>query len=331
VGNPLACLTSLLLLAVSQPLPAAAADVASGTSEVPLNEPSAQKRLEAAIRAYEAGNVDQAIRGIAAAQRAGLIVSEAAKSHYYLGLAYRKQGKPDLAIAELTRALDEKRGLSDAHRADAKRNRLAALKEAGISKTDAVVESGAGKGDDAVSLAHRRIPNTPRTGAIPLPTVVSDWSSATKVAVAPPDRLAELATVYVTDMVVGGSQPYVATPEATVTAAVSSASSPLRAHSPTPNTVPETAPQPQVNAPAPAAVRLQVGEVASRNEAFALVVRLKSLRGSELAAQKLQIGEVVLDGGATVYRLYLGPYATAGEAQAACSSLHVSGYNCRLE
>ena len=89
--------------------------------------------------------------------------------------------------------------------------------------------------------------------------------------------------------------------------------------------------QPQVNAPAPVAVRLQVAEVASRNEAFALAVRLQSQRGGEPAAQKLQIGEAVLNGGGAVYRLYLGPYADTKEAEAACSSLRTSGYHCRLE
>jgi hypothetical protein len=112
-----------------------------------------------------------------------------------------------------------------------------------------------------------------------------------------------------------------------VTAAVKAASPP-QAHSPPPNKVP---PQPQASAPAPAAVRLQVGEVASRNEAFALAVRLKSQRGGELAAQDLQISEVVLDSGGTVYRLYLGPYAGRGQAQVTCRSLRVSGYNCWLE
>ena len=82
MGHALACLTLLLLLAANQ-LPAAAADVASGTREVPLKEPSAaQKRLEAAITAYMAGNVDQAINGIGAALKAGLPASEAAKAHY---------------------------------------------------------------------------------------------------------------------------------------------------------------------------------------------------------------------------------------------------------
>jgi hypothetical protein len=376
VDNTRAFLISLLLLAVSQPLPAAAADVAVGTPEVRMNGPPGAQGLEAAINAYGAEHLDQAITGIKAAQRAGLTVPQAARAHYYLGLAYRKQGKPGDAITELTRALNEKRGLSAAERADAERNRSAACQEAGISETEAVVvESRVGKGDDAVSSVHRRASAASRaherltTGALPSPTVASDWSGGTKVAVARPERLRKLKTIYVTDMVARGSQPYVATPEVTVAPAVTSAE-PLQPHWPPPNTVreagpqpqpqphvttpeiavkaavapspaaralppapktvPEKVPQPQVNAPPPAAVRLQVGEVASRNEAFALIVRLKSFRG-ELATQKLQIGEAVLDGGGTVYRLYLGPYADTREAKADCKSLRVSGYNCRLE
>ena len=315
VGNARACLTSFLLLAVSQQPPAAAADGSTGTREVRPNELPGAQGLEEAIGAYTSGNVDPAISGLKAAQRAGLTISEAARAHYFLGLAYRKKGKPELAAAELTRALDERRGLSNAQRADAKSNQSAALLEASIRETTPAVASGAGKIDRVVSArqANRRA----MTSALRQEPAASGWVGSTKVTVAPPDRLAKLATVYVTDGVAGASQPYVATPELSVRA-TAVAAPPPQPRSPAPNSA-----QPEVTATGRAAVRLRLAEVTSRNEAFALAVRLKSLRGGELAAQKLQISEVALDGGRTAYRLYLGPYATAEEAKATCISLRV--------
>jgi tetratricopeptide (TPR) repeat protein len=101
----------------------------------------AKRTLEAAIKAYESGKADEAIKGLDAALRAGLSGQQIARALYYRGLANRKLGKPGLAISDLTSALWLKDGLVGADRDAALKNRAAAYQEAGISSVPDVPQS----------------------------------------------------------------------------------------------------------------------------------------------------------------------------------------------
>ncbi len=93
-----------------------------------------------------------------------------------------------------------------------------------------------------------------------------------------------------------------------------------------------TVPAPVIAAPAaPPEIRLLVGVAHSRSEAFALAVRLTSQRGP-LGPRRPQIADTTPPGTSPpLYRLRLGPFADAGQAQSLCRSLNDSGYPCALE
>jgi hypothetical protein len=83
--------------------------------------------------------------------------------------------------------------------------------------------------------------------------------------------------------------------------------------------------------PAPPEIRLLVGVAHSRSEAFALAVRLTSQRGP-LGPRRPQIADTTPPGTSPpLYRLRLGPFADAGQAQSLCRSLNDSGYACAVE
>jgi hypothetical protein len=93
-----------------------------------------QRELEAGIVALQAGRTDQALQHLNSALSGGKLPStQMARALYYRGVAYRKQGKPALAIADLTSALWLKNGLDPAQKADALENRAAAYREAGLA------------------------------------------------------------------------------------------------------------------------------------------------------------------------------------------------------
>jgi hypothetical protein len=100
---------------------------------------------------------------------------------------------------------------------------------------------------------------------------------------------------------------------------------------PSPATAPMPAPVTAVPA-APPEIRLLVGAAHSRSEAFALVVRLTSQRGAALGPRRPQIADTTPPGTSPpLYRLRLGPFADAGQAESLCRSLNDSGYPCAVE
>jgi SPOR domain len=120
----------------------AAADEKNGAEDDKQKAAEIAKRtLEAAIKAYESGKSDEAIKGLDAALHAGLTGQQTARALYYRGLANRKLGKPGLAISDLTSALWLKDGLVGADREAALKNRAAAYQEAGISTVPDVPQS----------------------------------------------------------------------------------------------------------------------------------------------------------------------------------------------
>ena len=134
-----------------------------------------------------------AVASLSTALQGRLPSNQTARALYYRGLAYRKQGMPGQATSDLTSALQQKDGLSDAERTDAEFNRVAASREAGLPETETAV----------VTVSPRE--NAPSTSAAAVPTPApsmdksivtgslapaqeprrtgSDWSGSTNVAV----------------------------------------------------------------------------------------------------------------------------------------------------
>ncbi len=94
--------------------------------------------LDTGVSAYNSGKVDQAIRAFDTAIRnGGLSNQQMASALYYRGMAYRKKGKPALAIPDLTSAVWLNDGLTFAQRQDAMNARAAAYNDAGVSDVPA--------------------------------------------------------------------------------------------------------------------------------------------------------------------------------------------------
>jgi tetratricopeptide (TPR) repeat protein len=283
--------------------PAVAAESAPSQTAAPLGN------LETGIRAFAAGKYELAIKSLDAALQTKLASDRMASALFYRGLAYRKIGRPGQAIVDLTRALQQSNGLSGTDRSDAEEIRIAASREAGLSEAELVVvpsqpEKTGHDTDTAPDV--RPDPNSVTTG--------SAWSAA----IAEPVRSN------------AGAEPAaVAAPIAFVTEVKATQLPPVAAG---PVASAPVGPAPVASAPVPAAdVRLQLGDVSSRSEAFALSVRLTSQYGSAFAPRKLEITEKVVENQGTVYRLRLGPYANPDEPQQLCNSLRSNGFACSIE
>lgn len=94
---------------------------------------AAQGEVENGINALAQGRHDAAVTSLSAALSAGSLPSaQTARALYYRGVAHRRQGKPALAISDLTNALWIKSGLTEEQRADALQQRSGAYREAGL-------------------------------------------------------------------------------------------------------------------------------------------------------------------------------------------------------
>lgn len=147
----------------------------------------AQKAYAAGSRAYESGKSEQAIQLLTTALRGGgLPTVQMARALYLRGLAYRKSGKPGLAISDLTSALWLKNGLSETDRADATAKRSEAYREAGLDEQgrspDHVV---AGNATEAAKPAPKAASQSSGGGLFPWLTGGGSPSAEPKPAPAP--------------------------------------------------------------------------------------------------------------------------------------------------
>jgi tetratricopeptide (TPR) repeat protein len=134
------------MLAVAASGPLAAADRPATTvavweparAEPVESDFASEKQLRTGIRAYVTGDFKSAADSLSAALQGTLTSSQTASALLYRGLAYRKQGMPGRALSDLTRALQQANGLSEAERADAEENRTLASQEAGLGSTESV-------------------------------------------------------------------------------------------------------------------------------------------------------------------------------------------------
>jgi hypothetical protein len=167
------------LAAAQQPAGApapAAAKAKAPTANTPVaknNAEAALKAYSAGTRAFESGKMPDAVAQLSTALSAGGLPSnQMAKALYYRGAAYRKQGKPAMAISDLTSALWLKGGLSDADRALATDARQAAYREAGLGDNAPAIPAQ----QSAVAAPAVATPATPPAAA---PAAASNWQAAT--------------------------------------------------------------------------------------------------------------------------------------------------------
>jgi tetratricopeptide (TPR) repeat protein len=339
--------------------PAAENDNSAAADEKSKTAAMVQQALDAGIKAYGAGKSDEALRAFDAALRGGLPSTQMARLLYYRGLTYRKEGKPGLAISDLTSAVWLKNGLSEAERQDAIKMRAVAYHEAGISDVPAVPQSA--------------FPDAP---AIPSSAPAPGWQTAMSDGKTPPTAVpVSNAPAAPTPPSSGGG---VGGFFSSITNMFSSSSSsaPKADESPVTtssidNTPPPPAPPPPVEAaswtgttevaaaappppaPAPQAVssfetkvaaaeppsapaarapsgkyRLQVAAVRSRQDADAMAARVLEQHGPQLGGRQPEVDEAVIGSMGTFYRVRLGPYANAKEPGQLCGALRADGFDC---
>lgn len=318
-----------------------------------------QQAFEAGIKAYGVGKNDEALRAFDAALRGGLPSQQMARMLYYRGLTYRKQGKPGLAISDLTSALWLKNGLSEAERHDAVKMRAVAYNEAGVSDVPAVPQSAyaeapalPGQSNAAPGWqtamsgtggASAPVSNAP---AAPTPTTSSGsggfFSSITNLFSGGSSGSSEPKAEEppVTTASIGNNAP----PPAAEGAAWTSTTE-VAAAAPAPNRTPEIAAPvvtqvaadagPSDPAAAPAAneapngkFRLQVAAVRSRTEAEAMASLLVGRHGELLGGRKPEVDEAVIGSMGTFYRVRLGPFANAKDPEQLCVALRPDGFDC---
>jgi len=158
------------------------ADAAAAEKDKKAADDTASRLLEVGIKAYQAGNMNQAIRAFDTALRGGgLANQQIARALYYRGLSYRKKGKPGLAIADLTSAAWLKDGLSPSEKQEAMSNRVAAYREAGIADVPDVDQSPANS-DWQTAMSGSKVPSA----GSPPPQAAAPATAPPSVASAPP-------------------------------------------------------------------------------------------------------------------------------------------------
>ena len=185
----------------ASPKPAAAvqkpkASDSAGASEK-KNPDVALKAYGAGTRAFEAGKMGEAVDQLSKALSAGGLPSnQMAKALYYRGAAYRKQGKPAMAISDLTSSLWLKGGLSDSDRALATDARQAAYREAGLGDSAPAISAqqtaAVAPAASAVAVAPAAAPTAPAAAAAPAAAsapaaggATLPWGQATGAATEP--------------------------------------------------------------------------------------------------------------------------------------------------
>jgi tetratricopeptide (TPR) repeat protein len=284
---------ALVLLAAAPAGSAAAADEAASRS------------LTIGVDAYRQGSLEAAVEALSEALRGALSSRQAAKAFYYRGLAYRALGRPGQAVADLEAAIAQRNGLSLSQLADAEDQRDAARRESSAPVTSMPAMARVVSPAQEPSPIETQSQNFFTTSIDASEPALSAWAASTTAPQAPP--------AFATQVLPSAVQPPPAPPMRT--AAVQP-------------------PAPLSSAQAPAAsgsILVQVARVQTKNEAYALVVRLISQHGAEFDPSMLKIVQGVAENKPPVYLVRLGPFATADEAQRRCSALRKSGYDCVVQ
>lgn len=326
---------------------------------------SAQRHVESGVSALDAGRNDAAVASFTSALTAGSLPPEqTARALSLRGAAYRRQGKPAQAIADLTSALWMSNGLSATQRADALRERSIAYREAGMpdqSEADAVKAASMGA---PVARPVASAPPVASIGAWPTQTsmpapalrsgsgspppaprpeeVIGEWPAGTMPAKPSGGGLF--------GFLLGGGSAAPAAPAAApaprpapaMTAQSSAWTSTTEIRT---GSLPAAAPPPEpradvrgakasnriASAPVPTGIfQLQIAAVRSRADAEALAARVEQRLGASLEGRQTSIDEATIGNMGTLYRLRIGPFAQETEPPALCSRLRRDGLDCMM-
>lgn len=284
----------------------------------------AQRTIEAAAKALQAGKADQAVQALTSTlNRGNLPAPIMAKALYTRGLAFRQKNQPAQAISDLTSALWLKGGLTDGDRADALKQRSAAYADAGLTE--------AGEPAATVAAAPASAPakswSTETTAPAPSSGGGGSWfenlfgaSAAPAKAQATPQETASIGKPEPPSAPATRPRIAKAWSSATEVHASRAASAPAAA-------APASAPPAQAARPA-GKYRVQLGAVRSQAEAQSLAGKVQREHAAMLASREPEIDRAVFGNMGTFYRVRFGPYATLQETQQVCSKLRGSGLDC---
>ncbi len=289
----------------------AAAPAAQGSQK--LDVAGAQSIIESASKLLAAGKTEPAAAQLSTVISSGnLPAAVMARALHLRGSAYRQQGKPALAIADLTSALWLKGGLSEADRADATQQRAAAYGEAGLTEQGQAIASTTKTKSTTASPAPAPAPSSgglfaglfggsastaapkeeaPKVQSPPKPAnthTASNWTAATKPAAAP-------------DAAPASAAPSIAL-----------------AH----------APHPPATHPASGHAFTRVALVRTQSQAQDVVAKLKQHYASALGNHSADIGQATFGNMGSFFEVAIGPFKTSAEAQALCTKLKGSGLDC---
>lgn len=290
----------------------------------------AQRAVDAAGKLLQTGKAEQAAQTLTLTLAGGnLPPAIMARALYLRGIAYRQQGKPAQAIADLTSALWLKGGLGTEDRADALKQRAGAYADAGLTETGATV--AAAPSNEAKE--HRERPGAKGWGAVTTSTEIASpqsaqsgqggnwfknwfnaWSPpAAQANASPPAPPAATASIDKPDP----SQRPQAGPTPRIAGAWSS------------KTEVHAAASPQASRPSKTEgkYRVQLATVRSHREAEALAAKAKRALGA-LAAGEPEIDQAVVGNMGSFYRVRIGPFTNLQETQAICGKAKDAGFDC---
>lgn len=281
----------------------------------------AQKTIEAALKLIESGKTDAAVQSLTATLSAGnLPPGLMARALYYRGMAYRQQQKPGQAIADLTQALWIKGGLSETDRGAALSQRSGAYADAGLAEPAPVVVANKPAATASNSSASSGSAWNPFGGFGNSFSLFSSGGQSSQSV--PPPAPAP------------APPPVAAVPPPTTTAstskpAMSSWSSSTEVRATPVAMAPERTASLEPAAPrVEGKFRVQLGLVRTDGEAQAIISRVRGDLSGVFEAREPSVEQTVVGNFGAMYRVRVGPYASAGEGNAVCARLKGSGLDC---
>ena len=309
-------------------------DGAEKTAKKRQDPAEAQRAVENASKLLQSGKADQAEQVLSATLAAGsLPPAIMARALHLRGMAYRQQKKPAQAISDLTSALWLKGGLSAEDRAEALKQRSAAFADAGLTETGGIAAAGpavaAGSPATKESVPERPASKSWGTVTTPSPEGSSgsrqtsqaggnwfnNWFNAWGSQGAQASSSTSTASISKDE-----PGPERVTRAASV-ARVSTAWSSNTEIKPAAAAAPAHA-----TATAPGKYRVQLAAVRTHREAQALAGKAKAALGA--IAREPEIDQTVLGNMGSFYRVRVGPFSTAQEAQAVCVKIKGTGFDC---
>lgn len=323
--------------AQSIPEEPAATDDAKAKASKARSPADAQKTLDTAAKSLEAGRAEQAIQQInALLSGPKLDVRIMARAMVIRGAAWRKQGKPAQAIADLTSALWLKGGLSETDRTAALAMRTEAYREAGLTDSGPVPDAKAAAGRRAETAAVSSNSQTDEVKPKPAPERTPSQAASTQKS----------GSGFFANLFGGGGSSSASTNEtaeretrkAVPQPAIGSSWSSTTDVTPAPakartEVVPVASGSVTTASTASAAggrYRVQVASVRSRAEAQALAIKVKAQHAAILGTRQLEVDETVIGNMGTFYRVRIGPFANAEEPAPLCAKLRVGGLDCLI-